>query len=251
MSGLQSLVANWFSGIGGALPFGLAFAAGMVAAVTPCGFAMLPAYLSLYLGSGEDLDGRSLPSRLGRALVVGAVASSGFVLLFTAIGAVISAGGAAVLSAMPAVGVAIGVALVLVGLWMLAGRSLYVGTFERLAPSPAKEVSVRGFFLFGVAYGLASMSCALPLFLVLVGSSLASGGTLTGIGRFLDFALGMAVVLVGLTLALALFKQGIVKWVRGALPYVRFASAALLVLAGAYIIYYWAVQGGVPAGRLP
>ena len=31
-------------------PLGLAFAAGLVATINPCGFAMLPAYLSFFLG---------------------------------------------------------------------------------------------------------------------------------------------------------------------------------------------------------
>jgi len=47
-----------------------------------------------------------------------------------------------------------------------------------------------------------------------------------------------------LTLALAFFKQGLVKWLRGAVPYVQLASAVLLMLAGAYIIYYWLSSGG-------
>ena len=45
-----SLLGN----IGLLAPLGLAFAAGMVATVNPCGFAMLPAYLGLYMGSGEE-----------------------------------------------------------------------------------------------------------------------------------------------------------------------------------------------------
>ena len=63
-------------------PLGFAFAAGMVAAVNPCGFAMLPAYLGLYLGSG-DTDGRThLLRHVGRALLVGGLVTVGFVLLF-------------------------------------------------------------------------------------------------------------------------------------------------------------------------
>jgi len=98
-------------------------------------------------------------------------------------------------------------------------------------------VSVRGFFLFGLAYGAAPLSCTLPAFLAVVGSSLASGGVLAGVGRF--FGVGMAAVLVTLTLALAFLKQGLFKWLRKAAPYVRLASAVLLVLAGAYVIFYW------------
>jgi cytochrome c biogenesis protein CcdA len=84
------------------LPVGYAFGAGMVAAVNPCGFAMLPAYLSLYLGAQEEgFANRPVLFRFLRALLVGAVVSSGFVLLFGLAGSVISAGGNALLTAMP------------------------------------------------------------------------------------------------------------------------------------------------------
>ncbi len=247
MSGLQELVTQWLTGLGALLPFGFAFGAGMIAAVNPCGFAMLPAYLSLYLGAEEEGFGkRSAPARLLRALLVGAVVSSGFVLLFAAAGLAISAGGSALLAAMPALGILIGGALVLVGFWMLAGRSLYTGVFERLASRVGDPgtVSVRGFFLFGLAYGAASLSCTLPVFLAVVGSSLATGGVLAGAGQFVGFGLGMAAVLMALTVALAFFKRGLVKRLRGAAAYVRLASAVLLVLAGAYIVYYWLSSGG-------
>jgi len=123
----------------------------LIAAVNPCGFAMLPAYLSLYLGAEEsDFSKRSSWARLLRALLVGAVVSSGFVLLFAAAGLAISAGGTALLAVMPALGIVIGGILVLIGLWMLAGRTLYTGVFERLAGriGDPGTVSIRGFFLF-------------------------------------------------------------------------------------------------------
>ncbi len=242
MSEIQALLADWLSSLSGALPLGLAFGAGMVAAVNPCGFAMLPAYLSLYLGANEeDFAKRSSLMRLLSALLVGATVSSGFVLLFAASGLAISAGGSALLALMPALGTVIGAALILIGLWMLAGRTLYTGVFERLASRVGDPgtVSMRGFFLFGLAYGAASLSCTLPVFLAVIGSSLATGGVLAGAGQFLGFGLGMAAVLMVLTLALAFFKQGLVKWLRRVVPYVQLASAVLLVLAGAYIIYYW------------
>lgn len=247
MSEIQTLLAGWLSALSEALPVGLAFGAGMVAAVNPCGFAMLPAYLSLYLGAKEDDFGkRSSLARLLRALLVGATVSSGFVLLFAVAGLIISAGGSALLAIMPALGIVIGGALVLIGLWMLAGRTLYTGVFERLASHVGDPgtVSVRGFFLFGLAYGAASLSCTLPVFLAVIGSSLTAEGYLAGAGQFVSFGLGMAAVLMALTLALAFFKQGLVKWLRRAVPHVRLASAALLVLAGAYIIYYWLSSGG-------
>jgi cytochrome c-type biogenesis protein len=246
VSELQALLASWLTELAAVLPFGFTFGVGMVAVVNPCGFAMLPAYLSLYLGAHEvDFGKCSSMSRLLQALLVGATVSSGFVLLFGLAGLVISAGGTLLLNVMPSLGIVIGGVLVLVGLWMLAGRTLRAGAFERLSGRvrDPRNVSVPGFFLFGLAYGAASLSCTLPAFLAVVGSSLASGSVLAGVGRFFGFGLGMAAVLVTLTLALAFFKQGLVRWLRRAVPYVQVASAVLLMLAGAYVIFYWLASG--------
>ncbi len=234
------------------LPVGYAFGAGMVAAVNPCGFAMLPAYLSLYLGAKEEDFAKLSPaSRMLRALLVGGSVSSGFILLFGLAGLMISAGGGALLGVMPVLAVFIGIALILLGLWTFAGRTLYIGVFERLANrlGDPTNVSARGFFLFGLAYGAASLSCTLPVFLVVVGGGISSDGFTAGVGQFLGYGLGMASVLVVLTLALALFKQGLVKRIKSVVPYTRLASAVLLMLAGVYMILYWAsspVLSGVP-----
>jgi cytochrome c biogenesis protein CcdA len=252
LSVLQELLAGWLSGLVAVLPVGYAFGAGMIAAVNPCGFAMLPAYLSLYLGAKEDdFAQRSPASRTLRALLVGGVVSLGFVILFGLAGIVISAGGNALLGAMPTLAILIGAALILLGLALLAGRGLYFGVFERFAGKlgDPTDVSVRGFFLFGLAYGAASLSCTLPVFLVVVGGGISAGGSLAGAGQFLGYSLGMASVLVALTLALALAKGSIVARIKRAVPYVQLASAVLLVLAGAYMIFYWSsFNGSIPPG---
>ena len=48
------------------------------------------------------------------------------------------------------------------------------------------------------------------------------------------------------TLPLILISKSlkVSSWLLGAMPYVRLASAALLVVAGAYIVYYWLSYGG-------
>lgn len=244
MSAIQELATQWLTSLGALLPFGFAFGAGIVAAVNPCGFAMLPAYLSLYLGIHEEagFEKRSALRRVLRAALIGGVVSLGFILLFGVAGVIVAAGGSAILAAMPWVGAIIGGALVLMGLWMLAGRTtFYTGIFERFAQriGDPRTISVRGFFLFGLAYGLASLSCTLPVFLAVMGSSLTAGSLLSAAGQFAGYGLGMTSVIVVLTLALALFKGGVISRLRKVVPYVYLISAALLVLAGAYIVVYW------------
>ena len=118
---------------------------------------------------------------------------------------------------------------------------MYPGILKCFAGSidVTETVSVRGFFLFGLAIGLPSLSCTLPVFLVIMGSSLTAGSFAAGAGRFLSYGLGMASVLLVLTLALAFFKGGVISRLRSVTPYVQPISAALLVVAGAYIIFYW------------
>jgi cytochrome c-type biogenesis protein len=242
MSALQELLTGWLTSLGELLPLGFAFGAGMVAAVNPCGFAMLPAYLSLYLGAREEeFAKRPAGTRAFRALLVSLAVSSGFVLLFGAAGIVVAAGGHALLGAMPWVGLSIGVLLSLLGLWMLAGRSLYASFFQRIAGRLGSPnlATPRGFFLFGLGYGAASLSCTLPVFLLVVGNGIAAGGFLPAMGRFIGYALGMASVIVTLTLALAFFKGGLVAWFGRAMPHVRLASAILLLGAGVYLVLYW------------
>ena len=53
MEEIQQFFTQWVSGIAHLIPLGYAFGAGMVSTVNPCGFAMLPAYLGLYLGSRD------------------------------------------------------------------------------------------------------------------------------------------------------------------------------------------------------
>ncbi|MGI8541559.1 MAG: cytochrome c biogenesis CcdA family protein [Rubrobacteraceae bacterium] len=242
MTALQEWATQLLSSLGMLLPVGFAFGAGIVAAVNPCGFAMLPAYLSLYLGSQEEgFEKRSTLGRGARAVLIGGVVSFGFVLLFGVAGAIVAAGGSAILGTMPWFGTAIGIFLIGMGLWLLAGRTVYTAFFERIAErvGDPKDMTIRGFFLFGLAYGLASLSCTLPVFLAVMGSSLTAGSFASGAGQFLLYGLGMTSVLIALTLALALFKSSVVSRLRSVMPYVQIISAILLVVAGAYIIYYW------------
>lgn len=243
---LSQLASTWLGRVADFLPLGYAFGAGMVAAVNPCGFAMLPAYLGLYLGRGEaHFAQTSASQRFIQALVVAAAVSAGFVALFGVTGLVIAAGGHIVIGALPWMGLSIGILLATLGLWLLAGRTLYAGFTARLAARLGNDgrKGIRGFFWFGIAYGTASLSCTLPIFFSVMGSAIAVRGYLSGVTQFVSYALGMGLVIVMLTLALALFKGTAVGILRQTFPYFQTLSAGLLLLAGAYIVYYWLTVG--------
>ena len=238
--------STFLGNIGFLALLGFAFAAGMVSTVNPCGFAMLPAYLGLYLGS-DDIGNKptNRVRRLGRATYVGAVVAGGFLLLFGIVGVIVGAGAQAVVDVIPWVGLIIGILLVFAGSWLISGRKLYTDLAGRAASHVGNpnQVSTRGYFLFAVSYGTASLSCTLPIFLAVVGTSLAVSEVVTAVGQFALYALGMGFVIMLLTLGMALFKTTAVVALRKAMPYIQPASSALMVIAGTYIVFYWLTSG--------
>lgn len=209
--GIFVLAGQWMNQIADYLQVGYAFGAGMVSAVNPCGFAMLPVYLSLYLGADDQgFQRRPLLFRLFKAVWIAAVVTSGFSLLFGILGVIVSAGGVVLVRFMPWISVVVGLLLVLLGGWLLAGKHLSFDLPLRLAGNigDPRKMTVRGFFLFGVAFGATSMSCTLPIFLMVIGGSATAGDFSSGFFQFVGYILGMGSVLLLLTLSMALVKEG-------------------------------------------
>ncbi len=247
---LSGRSSSFLGGLGLLAPLGFAFVAGLVSAVNPCGFAMLPAYLGLYLGSSDQTTDSPHPVRhLGRALLVGGAVTAGFVVLFGVASAVIGLGARSfVAGAMPWLGLTVGVALATGGAWLLGGGKMYSGFAARLAAhmGDPHRVSVPGYFLFGLSYGTASLSCTLPFFLVAVGTTLAASSLLASFGQGVLFALGMGLVIMALTLGMALVKGAMMqRTLSRALPYIQPVGSLLMILAGAYLVFYWLTVGGL------
>ena len=240
--------STWLRDLSIALPLGYAFGAGMVAAVNPCGFALLPAYLGLYLGDSNDADRGSRTSRVGRALVISVSVTLGFVVLFGITGLILGSVTSSLTTVFPWVGLIVGVALVLVAARMMTSSTLYSGFGERMAgrvSGMAQGRNVAGYFAYGIGYGLASLSCTLPIFLALAGGTLTTQRLAASLSEFVLYALGMGFVITILTMVVALFKMAAVQRVRNLGRLVQPVSAAMLLLAGGYIVYYWLTLGGL------
>ncbi len=239
--------SSWLGGLVGASAL-FALAAGMASAVNPCGFAMLPAYLGMYLGDAGDPEKAVRPiQQIGRAVLVGLTVTTGFVVLFGIVGLIIGLGASFIGDLLQWLGLFIGIGLALVGARMVGGGKLYTGVAARAAShmgNPA-QVSMKGYFIFGISYGTASLSCTLPIFLAVVGISVAGRGASLVLSDFLLFALGMGMVIMALTLGMAFFKTAMVGALRKILPYTQPVGAWLMVIAGPYIVFYWLTIGGL------
>ena len=226
----------------------LALAAGALAAVNPCGFALLPAYVGLAVSTGEGgAAGRA--RAVGRALRFAAGMTVGFVVVFAVAAAVLSGFSFALQQVLPYLTVVMGLALVGVGAWLLSG-----GELPGL-PSPGRRLgglaprqgfaSVVG---YGVTFALVSLSCTIGPFLAVVFSSLAVGGYAGVLVSFVVYSLGMGAVVGVLSLSVALAQEQVVRVMRGAGRVLPKAAGGLLVVAGAYVAWYGWFELQVLAG---
>jgi cytochrome c biogenesis protein CcdA len=214
---------------------GLAFAAGLVAALNPCGFAMLPAYLALVVRG----EGSSRPSAVGRALTATAAMALGFIAVFGAFGLLTTSAANTLQAHLPYVTLAVGIALAVVGVWSLAGRELPVPARNFLGGNTqwAPTARLGSMFGYGLGYALASLSCTIGPFLAVtgIGVSGSSGG---GLSAFLSYAAGFTLIVGTLAVASALASSALVDRMRQVLPYVSRISGGIVLLVGAYVGYY-------------
>lgn len=218
---------------------GLAFAAGMVAAFNPCGFAMLPAYLTLVVrreeSRGSGALGRFGP--LGRAAAATATMTLGFLAVFGLFGLLTVSVASAVQQYLPYVTLVVGVALMALGGWLISGRELAVRSMAGGARwTPTARLG--SMFGYGVGYAIASLSCTVGPFLAVTGSSLRSGSIVGATGVYLAYAAGFGLVVGVLAVAVAAASTALVERMRRVLPYVSRISGVVLVTVGAYVAYY-------------
>ncbi|MDT3445920.1 MULTISPECIES: cytochrome c biogenesis CcdA family protein [unclassified Pseudofrankia] len=214
-------------------PYALALTAGMVAAVNPCGFALLPGYVSLVV-----VD-HTRPARLGalrRAAGMTMAMTGGFVLVFGLFGLVVTPLALSVGRWLPWVTIVVGIGLVALGVAMAAGRETWV----RLPKPRSARVdgTVWSTALYGVSYALASLSCTVGPFLAVTTSTFSSASLAAGVAVFVVYAAGMGLVVGVVTVAAALARDSVTRRLRRAQAYAGRAGGALLVAAGCYVIYY-------------
>lgn len=216
------------------LPLALALTAGMLAAVNPCGFALLPAYLSL-LVLGEDSPTRG--AAVARAVAATAAMTLGFAGVFGVFGLVVAPVASQVQQHLPWFTVFFGLLLAGAGVWLLAGREL-PSPAPKLRRAPGVGRSLPSMALFGGAYAVASLGCTIAPFLAIVVSAFRSGSAGQGLLLFGAYAAGMGAIVGVAALAVALARTATVDRLRGVGAVASRFGGGLLVVVGAYTAYY-------------
>jgi len=225
-------------------PLALAFTAGMIATINPCGFALLPAYIGAFV-AGDDVSVLS-DRRIARAIGVSAAVSVGFAAMFIIVGVVFTAASTALRQQMPWVTIAVGTVMVSMGLATIAGWKPRL-PFQRRAS--AQRHDAVGMVTFGFAYALVSLSCTLGPFLS-VSTFAMQRSILGGVTTYVVYAAGMGTIILALSVSAALAHDSLVGTLRNASKYAPRLAGVLLLLSGGYAIWYGRYELAIYDGDL-
>jgi cytochrome c-type biogenesis protein len=217
---------------------GLSFLRGLVAAVNPCAFVLLPTYLMYFLGMQGHEPGDQRAS-VRRALYVSGAVSAGFMSVFVAVGLLSEYSTRWVEEHARYSTFVIGLAFVVLGVAMLGGYRLPMNT-PRLSTATTDR-TVRAMFVYGVAYALASIGCTLPLFTASLFGNVSANGWGSGLANVLAYGAGIALILTALTIALAVANTGLLQVLRGSTRFVEPVTSVLVTVSGFYLLYYFFV----------
>jgi cytochrome c-type biogenesis protein len=218
------------------VPLGLAFGAGVLSTLNPCGFALLPAYVSYAVEQQVETASDRQPSgwqHLLRGGLLGLPLAAGFLLVHL----------------FPWFAILVGTGLVFLGGWTLftgrapeiPGLGAVATKLGRATPETQAEASpraLRAAWIFGVGYGLSSLGCTLPVFLLVVGTTITAGGVGSAALVLASYAAGMTLVLLAVALAATqlgdLLRSAVFPLLRWVMP----LASLFLIVAGLYIVVY-------------
>ncbi len=218
---------------------GLAFIAGVASVFSPCSIGLLPAYLGFLL---RDDPGAARGRRERRAIGGGLATTGGIVTVYAAIAVLLALFGPSLRPYVPFLAPIVAVLLIVLGILMFAGfdwgvvtRGLGVGQAD----------GRRGFFVFGLGYGIAAFGCTGPVFVPILLAAFLEG-TLTGIAAFALYTVAVAVVVITAAILVAAGRRGALNAIQARSAVISKISAALLVAAGAYLLWFsWTSNQGL------
>lgn len=231
----------------------LAFGAGLVSVVNPCGFAVLPAWVAYHVEAASASGRVSWMVRLRSGVFTGLALAAGYLAVIAVISALIAAGAQALLAIAPQIAIVVGVLLALAGLALLFGRNVSLRLPAAVRGLAGKGLTGGRLVAFGAAYALASLGCSVGLLVAVIAEALSTASLAGALTVFGGYALGSATLLLLLTTSTAFAGGGLARVLRRGVPVLHRITGVIMLLAGAYVVAYWlpAALGGLPGRGLP
>jgi len=224
---IGQVVAN--GALWAALP--IAFAAGIVAFLSPCVLPLAPGYVSYITGlTGAelaDIRGRRFQVLAGSLLFV-----LGFSIVFVSYGALFGGAGSLLLEYSDAINRVLGVVVILMG---LAFVGLIPGLQREYRLHRLPTWGVAGAPVLGVLFGLGWTPCIGPTLTAVQTLAFAEASALRGAILSFVYCLGLGLPFVLLALAFSRMA-GAIGWVRRHYVWVMRAGGGMLIVVGILLV---------------
>jgi cytochrome c-type biogenesis protein len=109
-------------------------------------------------------------------------------------------------------------------------------------PADGKGFYVK-LFSYGMGYAAAAAGCVAPVIFSAIVSGMALG-LIGGIINILIYSITAALLMIAVTVMLAMAGKRYVNLLKAYTPVIKKISAAVLVLVGVYLVYYYYVAWG-------
>jgi len=165
----------------------------------------------------------------------------GFVALFSLAAIIVSLSSELIGDLIPFLSILLSLLILYFGIGELKGEKIFSSKISSLSSriGNPKNANPIGFILFGVSYGLASVGCALPIFISVVTRSINSPNSQKIFIDFISYSLGMISVITVLTAA-TFISINSTKRINGFFR--RWSSlifGIFLTFAGIFMLSYW------------
>lgn len=229
-------------------PLALALAAGMVAAVNPCGFSLLPAYVAFFV-RGDDRSA-SFERRMSRVVGSAGAMTVGFVAVFVAVGTVLEQVADRIREQLPWITIVVGVLLVVAGSAAIVGRNVVFALPSRMSRKRAvKGTGLVAMIGYGAVYATASLSCTIGPFLAITATATDRSIT-AGLATYVAYAIGMGIIILMIATTAAIAVGGPTRSLRRLSRHAGQIGGVVMILGGLYAVWYARWELRVYQGRL-
>jgi len=205
-----------------------AFSSGFATLVAPCSAVLIAAYVAFVVNKKDRIIGFPFGQFLKSALKL--ISGFGIIVVLTFL--LIKVNRMAFL-VFEILAVVVGVLLILWGIRTAMNLNYFHSL--RYLEFP---------FVFGVLYGIVSVSCLVPLFLYMDGT-LIEEGTVGILSFIIIFLIGSFIFLLALVFIGQLFGNVVQRIFREHNSYVRLAAALVVILSGLFIIKFELIANGL------
>lgn len=200
--------------------FGLAFAGGLIASISPCKLALLSVNLT-YIGTREITSRKDAFIKAGSFVL-------GVVTVLSLFGLFASFAGAVMVSHRGYVNIVVGLIILLMGLSFLEIIRIPM-------PNGGFSLPISGPYSAGVTFALVGSPCASPVLFSVLTAAAATGSQVQSTLTMISYALGTSALLFFASLFTGLAKQARVllnysDWI------MRIGGTLLIIMGGYYLV---------------